>query len=148
MKSSAPGLSENADNPHPWYIWAREQMGIENDRSTDQAHGEPLPVVEAPRGLQSGRRYHLQADIQRAYHSSHEHEPSGTNLFGADPAEAMVRDMLEGLPPSPSKFLATEDGEFNGNAFDEERQLTDEEQAMVDGAWRSYQQAARHSVPR
>lgn len=26
------------------------------------------------------------------------HEPSGTNLFGFDQAEAMVRYMLEGLP--------------------------------------------------
>jgi hypothetical protein len=26
------------------------------------------------------------------------HEPSGTNLFGADQAEVMVRHMLEGLP--------------------------------------------------
>ena len=26
------------------------------------------------------------------------HEPVGTNLFSADPAEAMVRHMLEGLP--------------------------------------------------
>jgi hypothetical protein len=26
------------------------------------------------------------------------HEPSGTNLFGADQADAMVRYMLEGLP--------------------------------------------------
>lgn len=26
------------------------------------------------------------------------HQPSGTNLFGADQAEAMVRYMVEGLP--------------------------------------------------
>lgn len=28
------------------------------------------------------------------------HEPSGTNLLGADQATAMVRHMLEGLPQS------------------------------------------------
>jgi hypothetical protein len=28
------------------------------------------------------------------------HEPSGTNLFDATQAEAMVRHMVEGLPPA------------------------------------------------
>jgi hypothetical protein len=31
------------------------------------------------------------------------HEPSGTNLLDATQATAMVRHMLEGLPPSPAQ---------------------------------------------
>ena len=33
-------------------------------------------------------------------HTPSKHEPTGTNLFGADQADAMVRHMLEGLPKS------------------------------------------------
>lgn len=39
-------------------------------------------------------------------HTAHpmKHEPSGTNLLGADQAEAMVRNMIEGLPSSDNWF--------------------------------------------
>lgn len=32
------------------------------------------------------------------------HQPSGTNLFHAGQAEAMIRHLIEGMPPSPDEL--------------------------------------------
>jgi hypothetical protein len=34
------------------------------------------------------------------------HKPSGTNLFDATQADAMVRHMIDGMPPSAAGFVA------------------------------------------
>ena len=43
-------------------------------------------------------------------HTAHpmKYEPSGTNLLDATQATAMVRHMLEGLPPSPAQRRVAE----------------------------------------
>ena len=44
-------------------------------------------------------------------HTAHpmEHQPTGTNLFGYDQAEAMVRHLVEGLPSTRSKLEQVDD---------------------------------------
>jgi hypothetical protein len=47
------------------------------------------------------------ADAAKKLHpQNHRHEPVGTNLLDAQQAEAMIRYLVEGLPPAPQDALA------------------------------------------
>jgi hypothetical protein len=64
-------------------------------------------MVQRFLGWRLPEHFHPDAGISfKAEYNEHteypgKHQPTGTNLFGADQAEAMVRYMLEGLPPPP-----------------------------------------------
>lgn len=56
--------------------------------------------------------------------------PSGTNLFDALQAEAMVRHMIDDLPSEEPTQIS-----------DDDRPLTGDEQAMIDAAWEKHKAA-------
>lgn len=51
---------------------------------------------------------HFDADAAKKLNPrNHRYEPTGTNLFHAGQAEAMIRYMIEGIPPTPTPDAST-----------------------------------------
>ena len=94
----SPGMK--CRGPHPQEIpMTDEQI----KHMVDRFLGWRLPENFSPdAGITFNPEYNVEFNAARGKPPAR-HQPSGTNLFGADQAEAMVRYMIEGLPLSISE---------------------------------------------